>query len=402
MELFLSLRVLKWVSVKFNLYLLMQFSEILGQESIKKQLLKSASDNRVAHAQLFIAPEGSGALPLAIAYAQYLICNNLSENNSAENRVCNLKFDSITHPDLHFVFPTVNTEKLKKAKSGDYIKLWREFILENPYGGIDEWNEKLDVGNKQATIRVEDASDILKTLALKAVEGKFKIMLVWMAEKMNTDTANKILKILEEPTDKTVFILIAEKEEDLLQTIRSRCQVVHLQKLSENNIAEGLQKFKNIEVNLAQKIARQSQGNFAEALRILDRNEEESPFETWFVDWVRAAFRAKKNASSIKDLLIWSDTIAAIGREPQKKFLLYCISIFRQALLFNYETKSLVYFESSIGFKLENFAPFVNGNNIDDIYKELSDAIYHIERNGNPKIILTDLSIKLTRLLHRK
>jgi DNA polymerase-3 subunit delta' len=380
----------------------MQFSEILGQESVKKQLIKSASDGRVAHAQLFIAPEGSGALPLAIAYAQYLICNNLGDENTGENRVCNLKFDTITHPDLHFVFPTVNTEKFKKAKSSDFIKLWREFILESPYGGMNEWNEKLEVGNKQATIRVDDASEILKALSLKAVEGKFKIMLVWMAEKMNTDTSNKILKILEEPTDKTVFILIAEKEEDLLQTIRSRCQVVHLKRLSENNIAVGLQKFKNIEVNLAQKIAHQSQGNFAETLRILDRNEEESPFETWFVDWVRAAFKAKKNASSIKDLLIWSDTIAGIGRESQKKFLLYCISIFRQALLFNYETKGLVFFESSTGFKLENFAPFVHGNNIDEIYNELSDAIYHIERNGNPKIILTDLSIKLTRLLHRK
>jgi DNA polymerase-3 subunit delta' len=380
----------------------MQFSEILGQESVKKQLIKSASDGRVAHAQLFIAPEGSGALPLAIAYAQYLICNNLGDENTGENRVCNLKFDTITHPDLHFVFPTVNTEKFKKAKSSDFIKLWREFILESPYGGMNEWNEKLEVGNKQATIRVDDASEILKALSLKAVEGKFKIMLVWMAEKMNTDTSNKILKILEEPTDKTVFILIAEKEEDLLQTIRSRCQVIHLQKLSENTIATGLQKFRNLEINLAQKIAHQSQGNFAEAIRILDRNDEDSPFETWFVDWVRAAFKAKKNASSIKDLLIWSDTIAGIGRESQKKFLLYCISIFRQALLFNYETKGLVFFESSTGFKLENFAPFVHGNNIDEIYNELSDAIYHIERNGNPKIILTDLSIKLTRLLHRK
>lgn len=304
---------------------------------------------------------------------------------------------------MHFVFPTVNTEKFKKAKSGDFIALWREFILENPYGGIDEWNDKLDVGNKQATIRVDDASDILKALSLKAVEGKFKIMLVWMAEKMNTETSNKILKILEEPTDKTVFILIAEKEEDLLQTIRSRCQVVHLNKLSEQNIAGGLMQFKNLETNLAQKIAHQSQGNFAEALRILDRNEEESPFETWFVDWVRAAFKAKKNASSIKDLLIWSDTIAGIGREAQKKFLLYCITVFRQALLFNYEAKDLVFFESNVtGFKLENFAPFVNGNNIEEIYNELSNGIYHIERNGNPKIILTDLSIKLTRLLHRK
>ena len=228
-------------------------------------------------------------------------------------------------------------------------------------------------------------------------------MIIWMAEKMNIAASNKLLKLLEEPTDKTLFLLIAEQEEDLIQTILSRCQVLHFNGLSENNIAERLTTDFNIDQREAKKIAHQSQGNFNKALKLLHDNGEDTAFEEWFVEWVRAAYVAKGNASAISDLIKWSETIAGIGRETQKKFLNYCIEMFRQALLINYQTTSLVYMEPKVDkFKLENLAPFVNGSNIDTIFTELSDAIYHIERNGNAKIILTDLSIKLTRLIHKK
>ena len=224
-----------------------------------------------------------------------------------------------------------------------------------------------------------------------------------MADKMNIAASNKLLKLLEEPTDKTVFILISENEEDIIQTIRSRCQVVHFNALPEKVIEEGLIVKHNIDPKMATKIAHQAQGNFNKALQLLSDDGEDSYFEKWFVDWVRAAFRAKGNAAAIQDLINWSDQIAGLGRETQKKFLDFCINMFRQALLLNYETPKLVYLEPKVDkFKLENFAPFVNGNNIQDIFKELSDAMYHIERNGNAKIILTDLSIKLTRLIHKK
>ena len=173
--------------------------------------------------------------------------------------------------------------------------------------------------------------------------------------------------------------------------------------MNENSIAERLITDFNIEEREARKIAHQAQGNFNKALKLLNENGEDAAFEEWFVEWVRAAFRAKGNASAISDLIKWSETIAGIGRESQKKFLNYCIEMFRQALLINYQTTSLVYMEPKVAkFKLENFAPFVNGNNIDAIFTELSDAIYHIERNANAKIVLTDLSIKLTRLIHKK
>lgn len=382
----------------------MQFSEILGQEHIKSHLTKSANLGRIPHAQLFVGSEGSGTLPMAIAYAQYIICSNQDAENSGSNDVCNLKFNKISHPDLHFIYPTVSTEEVKaKPKSIDFIIEWRQFLSENFYGSLFDWYQMLGVKNKQGEIRVDDAQEILKSLALKSYEGGYKVMIIWMADKLNPAASNKLLKLLEEPTDKTVFILISENEEDIIQTIRSRCQVLHFNGLPEQIIAEALISKENIESKMAAKIAHQAQGNYNKALQLLQPDSESVFFEKWFVDWVRAAFRAKGNAAAIQDLIQWSEQIAGLGRETQKKFLHFCIDMFRQALLLNYKSPSLVYIEPQVEkFKLENFAPFVNGNNINDIFKELSDAMYHIERNGNAKIILTDLSIKLTRLIHKK
>ncbi|MDI1254695.1 MAG: DNA polymerase III subunit delta' [Flavobacterium sp.] len=382
----------------------MQFSEILGQDYIKNHLVRSAASGRIPHAQLFVGPEGSGTLPLAIAYAQYILCQNSGNENTGGNDSCNLKFDNISHPDLHFIYPTVTTEDVKtKPKSIDFIADWRNFVKENPYGSLFGWYRMLGVQNKQGEIRVDDAQEILKSLALKSYEGGYKIMIIWMADKMNIAASNKLLKLLEEPSDKTLFILISENEEDIIQTIRSRCQVINFNGLSEKIIADALISRENIEPRMAAKIAHQSQGNYNKALHLLQEDSEDAYFEKWFVDWVRAAFRAKGNAAAIQDLIHWSEQIAGLGRETQKQFLHFCIDMFRQALLLNYQTTSLVFMEPKVEkFKLENFAPFVNGNNINEIFKELSDAMYHIERNGNAKIVLTDLSIKLTRLIHKK
>ena len=382
----------------------MQFSEILSQEYLKNHLIKSASQGRIPHAQLFVGPTGCGTLAMALAYSQYVLCNNSNDENSGGSDSCNIKFNSFSHPDLHFIFPTVSTSDVKtKPKSIDFVKDWRQFIIENPYGSLFDWYNLLEVANKQGEIRVDDAQEILKSLALKSFEGGYKIAIVWMAEKMNVASSNKLLKLLEEPPEKTLFILISENEEDIIQTIRSRCQVLHFGALSEKTISNELITRFNIDEKLAMKIAHQAQGDFNKALHIYNDNSEDSPFEEWFVVWVRAAFRAKGNAAAIQDLIAWSDQIAVLGRETQKKFLQFCIDMFRQALLLNYQSPSLVYFEPKVDkFKLENFAPFVNGNNINDIFNELSDAMYHIERNGNAKIILTDLSIKLTRLIHKK
>jgi DNA polymerase-3 subunit delta' len=381
----------------------MLFSEILGQEHIKNHLTKSADFGRIPHAQLFVGPEGSGTLPMAIAYAQYVLCKNKNANNTEGNDACNLKFKNLSHPDLHFAFPVATTDKVKSHPvSKHFMEEWRQLIDKQPYGNLFDWYRILGIDNKQGQIGVDEALDIVKALSLKAYEGGYKIMLIWMAEKMNTSAANKLLKLIEEPPNKTIFILITEDEEQIINTIRSRCQVLHFPPLAENIIKEALIKNYQIPEGDAVKIAHQANGNYNKACDVVYSDSEDTQFEEWFVFWIRSAFKAKGNKSAIHDLISWSETIAKTGRETQKQFLHFCLDFFRQALLLNYKADDLVFMEPKTSFKLEKFAPFVHGNNIMEISNELQDAIYHIERNGNSKIILTDLSIKLTRLLHKK
>lgn len=382
----------------------MLFKDILGQEHIKSHLTKSADNGRVPHAQLFVGPEGSGTLSMAIAYAQYILCKNKNAENIGGLEPCNLKFNNFSHPDLHFAFPVTTSEKIKsKPVSNFYLEEWRQLLNRQPYGNLFDWYRLLGVENKQGQIGVEEAYEIVKALSLKAYEGGYKVMLIWMAEKMNTAAANKLLKLIEEPPNKTVFILIAEDEEQIISTIKSRCQLLHFPPLSEEDIKNALIKNFSLEASVATKIARQANGNYNKACDLVYHDTEDSDFEDWFVFWIRSAFKARGNKSAIHDLISWSEEVAKKGRETQKKFLRFCLDFFRQAMLLNYNAEELVYMETNTNnFDLSKFAPFVHGNNILEISDELQDAIYHIERNGNSKIILTDLSIKLTRLLHKK
>ena len=382
----------------------MLLSEILGQEHIKNHLTTSVDNGRIPHAQLFVGPEGSGALPMAIAYAQYILCQNKNGENSGGVDSCNLKFQNISHPDLHFAFPVTTSDKVKsKPVSNFYLEEWRQLIAQQPYGNLFDWYKLLGVDNKQGQIGVDEAHEIVKSLSLKAYEGGYKVMLIWMADKMNISAANKLLKLIEEPPNQTIFILITEDEEQIISTIRSRCQLLHFPPLSEEDIKNGLIKNFNLEASVATKIAHQANGNYNKACDLVYHDTEDAQFEDWFIFWIRSAFKAKGNKSAIHDLISWSEEIAKQGRETQKKFLHFCLEFFRQAMLMNYSASELVYLETKAdNFDLSKFAPFVHSNNILDISDELQDAIYHIERNGNSKIILTDLSIKLTRLLHKK
>lgn len=382
----------------------MLFKDVLGLNYIKSHLIKSVDHGRIPHAQLFVGPEGSGTLAMAIAYAQYVLCQNTDGENNTGNAACNLKFEQFSHPDLHFAFPVTTTDQVKKHPvSSHFLPEWRTLLKEQPYGNLYDWYKRLGVDNKQGQIGVDEALDIIKALSLKSYEGGYKIMLIWMADKMNTAAANKLLKLIEEPPNKTIFLLIAEDEEQIINTIRSRCQILHFPPLAEEDIKNGLVKQYSISEKDALAIARQSDGNYNKACDLVYQDSEEIQFETWFITWIRSAFKAKGNKTAIHDLISWSEEIAKTGRETQKLFLNYCINFFRQALLLNYNASSLVYFDiKTKNFDLAKFAPFVHNNNILDISEALQDAIYHIERNGNSKIILTDLSIKLTRLLHAK
>ena len=381
----------------------MLFKNVLGLEHIKNHLVTTAETGRVAHAQLFVGPEGSGVLPMALAYAQYLLCDNTGGENDGENTVCNTKCNSLTHPDLHFAFPVSNSDKIKShAVSDHYLEEWRQFVKEQPYGNLFDWYRHIGIEKKQGQIGVDEAQDMVKKLSLKSYEGGYKVLIVWMAEKMNVSAANKLLKLIEEPPNKTILLLLAEEEEQIINTIRSRCQILNFPPLAEQVITDALL-LKGVAQTEALTIALEANGNFNKALDLLNKDSEDLVFERWFVQWVRSAFKAKGNKGAVQELILWSEEVAKTGREVQKKFLNYCLTMMRQALLLNYKANELVYAKVHMeGFDLNKFAPFVHENNILDIVKELEQAIFHVERNGNSKLIFTDLSIKLTRLLHAK
>jgi DNA polymerase-3 subunit delta' len=373
----------------------MTFEDIIGQDFLKIHLRQNINSGRIPHAQLYVGKRGVGALPMAIAYADYLM-KQQDEGVGTMN--------PLTHPNIHFVYPVTKSDKVKsKPISSNYLAEWRSFIETNPYGSINDWYDLVGVGNKQGNISVEEANDIVSKMSLKAFNGGYKVLIVWMAEKMNSMCANKLLKLIEEPADKTVIILVTEDEEQLINTIRSRCQIVQLNPLSEETIKNALINSLHTEEGLAQSIAHQSEGSYSRALDLLSQEPEDLQFEAWIIAWVRTAFQAKSNKQSINSLMEWSAEISKAGREIQKQFLDYSLRFFRQAMLYNYGSNDLVFIKlSDASFKFENFAPFIDATNIAEISKEIELASYHIERNANPKIVLTDLSIKLTRLLHLK
>ncbi|MFK5983262.1 MAG: DNA polymerase III subunit delta' [Flavobacteriaceae bacterium] len=381
----------------------MEFSEVIGQQHIKSHLINTVNNGRIPHTQLFIGKAGSGILALALSYAKEILCHSFPKGSDAYKN-CATKVSKLNHPDLHFVYPVNSNENVKTHPISDnFASEWREFVLKNPYASLYDWFQFIGIEKKQGNISKYEAQNISKKLSLKAYEGGYKVMIIWMADKMNTECANKILKLVEEPPEKTVLLLLTEEEQNILGTIQSRCQKLHIPLLAENDIATQLIDKQNIVSNLAKKVSHQANGDYNKALHIIANDSNDIAFENLFVFWVRTAFMAKGNKGAINDLMDWSENIAKEGRETQKKFLSYCLEIFRQALLKNYKADSLLYFESHDGkFSIDKFAPFVHQNNIFEISEALEKAEYHIERNGNAKIIFTDLSIQLTRLIHKK
>jgi DNA polymerase-3 subunit delta' len=379
----------------------MRFDDVLGLNHLKNHLRSSLKNNRVPHAQLFTGSIGSGTLPMAIAFARTLMTQY--SNPSKADRISR-SFDHLTHPDLHFVYPINTTSSsTKKPNSQDFITEWRSFVSQNPYQSLYDWYQKVGIEKKQGNINIDEAAHIVKLLSLKSYEGGPKVMIIWCADKMNTAASNKLLKLIEEPPNKTYFILITDSPEDILQTIRSRCQRLDFPPIGEADIVKGLTSKFDLTVPEALKLAHQADGSFSKAFHLAEHNSDDELFEQWFITWVRSAFRAKGNKHVVSDLLDWSDQLSIESRETQKLFLNYCIQFFRQALLSNYKVDSLVYLAPyNSNFKFNKFSEFISGNNIMDIFKVLEEAIFHVERNCNRKMIFSDLSFQLTRLLHKK
>ncbi len=377
----------------------MQFKDVIGQSAVKQRLINSVRENHVSHAQLFLGPAGSGKLPLALAYAQYILCPNRTETDSCGVCPTCQKMQKLAHPDLHFVVPTATTKKVKTNPESDlFMEEWREYAIQNQgYVDTSSWYTFLDVENKQGYMSVRDAASLLRKLSMKSYEGEYKIAIIWMAEKMRVDTANKLLKLLEEPPEKTVFLLIAEDAEELLATIKSRTVLVKIPAIEPAAIESALQTRLGCDPQQAHNAAMISEGNWLNACHSVKESEDRKFFFTTFQQWMRLCFRA-----AYSEIIDFSANIKTLGREKQKELLDYGLRIIRNALLFNNNLAEIVMLPDDEKKFNANFAPFVNAANLAQIAELFEEAIRQIERNGNAQIIFTDVSFKMVVLLKRK
>lgn len=380
----------------------MYFKEVLGQEKFKKFLIQSVREGTVPHAQLFLGPKGSAKLSLALAFAQYVACKNKQQDDACgicSSCVKHLKF---IHPDLHFIFPVATTSNVKtKPLSKNFLSEWRSLLDENPYFSLFDWLKHIRVENKQGLISVEESAQILKNLSLKPYESETRVMLIWMPEKMNIQAANKLLKIIEEPPQKTLFLLVAESTEDMLATLLSRTQLLKVPRYSDKEVINYLTN-RGVENVRAKMISKLVDGNINEALQLTENIEDSDQNAFSFVQWMRLCFSALKN-KDIDKLVQWSEMMANSGRENQKNFLLFTSNVVRDALLKNYGVEKMMKMNiSGQNFTMDKFAPFIHAENCMEIISELNMAQLHIERNANPKILFLDTSFKIARLLHKK
>lgn len=376
----------------------MLFKDIVGQEEVKKRLRQTVQDQRVSHAQLFFGPQGVGKLALAIAYAQYVNCSDRNEKDSCGECPSCVKFKKLAHPDLHFIYPVAANKEVKKPTSKQFVEQWRELLnAQSSYIDLNQWYEAIDIENKQAIINKDDCNSIITTLGYKSYEAEYKVMIIWQADKLFHSAAPKILKILEEPPEKTLFILITENQDNILTTIRSRTQIVKVPRIKDEDLLQALIGRKECTEEEARRVVNLSDGSYLIALKNLEADEDEQQNFVIFRDWMRSCY-----ANDVAKLIAFSNDIARIGREKQKSFLNYALRTARNGILLNLQQKELVKLEKEeFGFT-QKFSPFINPANIQQFMHEFNEALFHVERNANPSILFLDLSLKSMRLLKLK
>ena len=378
----------------------MLFKDIVGQKEIKHKLIKSAKDGRIAHAQLLIGLEGTGKLALAIAYAQYISCQNRTDDDSCGVCPSCHKYNGLVHPDLHFVFPTNDTKKEDEDekvqnKVSDHIEIWRETIKINPYITEQQWYQTIGIDNKQGVISTGESSEVIKKISLKSFESEYKVMIIWLPERMNPKAANKLLKLIEEPPGKTLFMMISEDPGMIISTILSRTQIIRVPPISREEIASALIEKYEVSVSKAQDISKVANGNFHLAISLLNESNS-SQYFTLFTDLMRFCY-----ANNILKLLEWVEKVSRIGREGQKELLTYSLKLIRESFMLNLGLDDIVYLSGDEHEFGKKFSPFINANNVVQVYKELDSAIEHIARNGNPQIVFTDMTMKLVKLINK-
>lgn len=376
----------------------MLFKEVIGHMEIKKKLIRTAHDNRISHAQLFLGPEGSGNLAMALAYAQYISCMERKENDSCGVCPSCTKYIKLIHPDLHFVFPVAQTKEITKDPvSDDFIAEWRMIVLENPYLTLFQWYEKIGIENKQGLIAVRESNEIIRKLSMKTFESEYKIMIIWMPEKMNPPAANKLLKILEEPQGNAIFLLIAESTEQFLPTILSRTQILKIPGIDEESLFLALrEKYDRPEAEL-KNAARLAEGNLIRGIEYIKRSEETYNNFNRFVELMRLAY-----SRNMTGIFGWVEEVSVIGREKQKHFLVNALRLIRGNYLLNMDNRNLVRLSDDEMKFSEKFSAFINQRNAVEITEELNKACLHIEANANPRIVFLDLALKLGKQIRKK
>lgn len=375
----------------------MQFSKVIGQNKIKQQLIKSVNAGRIPHAQIFHGPDGCGSLPLAIAYAQYIACTDRQPADSCG--VCSSckKFEHLTHPDLHFSFP-VNTSKSvsKDPTSDDYIARWREFIKLSPYFRSSQWYNFMGIEKKQGLISKNESELIIRKLNLKSFESEYKFLILWLPEKMNATSANMLLKLVEEPPEKTLFLLVSETPEEVLLTISSRTQPVKLPGIDSESVKTGLIENYNLSESNAKSISRLANGNFIAAREVLETTDESVFNFEKFTTLMRLCYGRK-----IQEINNWVDEMAGSGREKLKSFFTYATRLVRENFIMNLKNDNIVYLTEEEEQFSQRFHPFINGRNIIAITQELNQASADIERNANAKIVLFDMALKIVKQIKK-
>ena len=368
----------------------MQFKDVVGQEDIKAHLINTVKSDRISHAQLFLGPEGSGSLALAFAYAQFISCENKQEADSCGECASCRKYQKLIHPDLHFSYPFFAKHKEDTALT--FIEEWRKAFLANPYLSLDEWREQLSADNKQANINIAECHSIIQKLSLKPFESEYKVLIMWLPEFLEKE-GNSLLKIIEEPSHKTLFLLVAQSQDQILNTILSRTQIVKIPKQRNQDICEFLVSKHQVGEDKAKQIAYLSSGNLQAALNFL--THEENDYHELIANWLRACWANQ----GLKMIAFVEDDLSKMGRENQKNLLRYGTNLMRECMLFIAETPGLVHLpEKELDF-ISKFSKILNLAKAEAIANELEKAHYHIERNANPKILFLDVSLNLVKIL---
>ncbi|TAD97502.1 MAG: DNA polymerase III subunit delta [Bacteroidetes bacterium] len=374
----------------------MQFSQIIGLEDVKQKLISAVKNNHVAHAQLFLGGEGGANLSLALAYVTYLNCMNPQEQDSCGKCGSCKKIAKLIHPDLHFVFPTATTKSITKredAVSSSFLKEWRSFLINNAYPTLPEWSATLETENKQCMIPVQEGRNIIKSLALKAFEANYKAMIIWLPELMNISAANAILKILEEPPEQTIFVLVSNSLDKMLATILSRTQLVVIRTFSEEEITNYLVHYQAVEADRASQIATLCEGNVNEAIR-LSKEAKQDNLE-YFRTWMALCYK-----SDYTNLVKETEKFVELGKESQKSLFQYGLNVFRTA--FGSKFGKHIHAKTEGADFIKGFSKVINEKNLEIMTNLLNDAFHHLERNASPRILFLDLSLQMSKAIKMK